>query len=175
MHHTLALFRLLAANGSYDTAIQVIGKDDAVELFERALDSLGLLDDVNAVRIILNHPLDSAHMAFNRFEPVYELLFFISHRYLPPIPPPRGDGRSILDDRALVKMPLANLRSAGFCHPGVGARAAKAERRVRDRGISASQAATRMKFNAAAINRCTNRVFASRMYRERRRSLIRVP
>src|SRR6266550_4069814 len=103
MHHTLALFRLLAANGGDDTAIQVIGKNDAVELFERALDSLGLLNDVNAVRIILNHPLHSAHMAFNRLEPVYKLLFFISHQCLPPKSPPRGVGPSVLDDRALVK------------------------------------------------------------------------
>jgi hypothetical protein len=72
-------------------------------------------------------------------------------------------------------MPLANLRSAGCCHPGAGASAAKAERRVRDRGMSASHAATRMKFSAAAINRWSKRVFTSPIYRERRRSLVRVP
>jgi hypothetical protein len=44
-------------------------------------------------------------------------------------------------------------------HVPTGAKRAKAEVRVRACGTSASQAATRSKFSAAAIRKCINRVF----------------
>jgi hypothetical protein len=62
-----------------------------------------------------------------------------------------------------VKMPLANPHSAGCCYPDAGARRAKADSRVRTRGVSASQAATRMKLRAAPSKRCSNRVFTNPM------------
>ena len=49
------------------------------------------------------------------------------------------------------------------CHPDAPARRAKAELRVRERGMSANQAATRIKLNAAPISRCMNRVFTRPM------------
>lgn len=53
--------------------------------------------------------------------------------------------------------------------------AANAEGRVRARGISASQAATRLKLSAVATSRCRSRVFTNPRARERRRCPLRVP
>ncbi len=55
------------------------------------------------------------------------------------------------------------------------ASAANAEGRVRARGMSASQAATRLKLIAAASRRGRSRVFTNPIERERRRSPVRVP
>jgi hypothetical protein len=60
-------------------------------------------------------------------------------------------------------------------HVGTGANLANAERRVWACGTSANHAASRMKFMAAPINRCKSRVLTYPTYRERRRSLMRVP
>jgi hypothetical protein len=62
-----------------------------------------------------------------------------------------------------VKMLLANLRSAPCYEPNAFAKLAKADSRVRERGMSASHAATRIKFIAPARRRCIDRVFASPM------------
>jgi hypothetical protein len=55
------------------------------------------------------------------------------------------------------------------------ASAANAEGRVWARGMSASQAATRIKLRAVATSRCMSRVFTNPMERERRRPPRRVP
>jgi len=92
MDDALAFIGLLATQGSGDTAIQVIRKNDAVELFEGALDGLRLLEDVDAIGIFLNHPLDAAHMPLDAFESVDQLRFLFSHRNFLPYPLPGGMG-----------------------------------------------------------------------------------
>src|SRR5262245_55743056 len=66
-------------------------------------------------------------------------------------------------------MPLANPGCVPLCQLSGPARAANAERRVRARGTSASQAAARWKLSAVPISRWFSSVFARPMYLVRRR------
>src|SRR5262249_20423587 len=77
--HALALLGIFAADGGYHTAVEMPGQDKAVELVQRALDRLGLVEYVTAVGIVFDYPLNPAHMAFDGLEPVQQLVFVSVH------------------------------------------------------------------------------------------------
>lgn len=91
IHHALALCGVIAANGGGDAMVEVIRQHDRVELFQRRLHSLRLLDDVNAVGIVFYHALHAANVALDGLEPV-EQVFFVSLHPQKYTPPPLGGG-----------------------------------------------------------------------------------
>src|SRR5207248_1281707 len=46
-----------------DAAVQMSGQQEAFELVDRALDRVGLLQDVDAILVFLDHPADALEMS----------------------------------------------------------------------------------------------------------------
>jgi hypothetical protein len=68
VQNALAFRRVAALNGAEDTGIEMSIQDLCADFVERALDGLDLPDDVDAVFILFQHPLNSADVSFNGFE-----------------------------------------------------------------------------------------------------------
>jgi hypothetical protein len=65
--HTLALSGVFTLDGAQDTGVEVTIEDLSTDFIKRALNGLDLPDDVNAVLIFFQHPLNAADVSFNGF------------------------------------------------------------------------------------------------------------
>src|SRR5438034_272332 len=62
-------------NRAGDAVVDVLVEDLEGEALERCRDGRDLRQDVDAVAVVLDHPLDSAHLALDPMEPLDERLF----------------------------------------------------------------------------------------------------
>src|SRR5262245_46532893 len=78
-----------------DAAVQMAAQEQPFELVDGALDGVGLLEDVHAVLVFLNHPANPLEMAFDVRETLQDVRLFCLHGARSRKPPPRGCGLSV--------------------------------------------------------------------------------
>src|SRR6266508_6961898 len=110
VNHPLALSHISAADRGRHTAVEVPLHHDAVELVERSLDRFGLLENLDTIGIVLDHPLDAANMPLDRLQPVEQLLFIRHSRLLRS--PPQGVG-SLYPARGSPSSPVNGRSGSG--------------------------------------------------------------
>src|SRR5690606_16356346 len=81
----LALVRVVAANGGRDTGVQVVVEHHRADFVQRRLDGFDLLDDVDAVGVVVHHALDAFEVAGGAGQsPAYVgPCFFVHHMRSP--------------------------------------------------------------------------------------------
>ena len=77
-----------------DAVVHVVVEDLEREALERRLDGRDLREDVDAVAVVLDHPLDPAHLALDAVEPLDERLLVRGVAVLAHASPPRASSGS---------------------------------------------------------------------------------
>ena len=87
-----ALGGIVAPNRRRHTPMQVPIKYQATDMIERLLDCIDLHQDVNTIRVFVDHPLDATHMPFDGTQALDDGCLVVSHLTLHATP--RGGGHS---------------------------------------------------------------------------------
>src|SRR5579875_545382 len=88
LFHDLVAAALAETGG--DAGGEVAFEQDAVELVEGALDGVGLLENVDAVLVLLDHLANAFNVALDIREPVENVFLFRLHAGLLDTQPPWG-------------------------------------------------------------------------------------
>ena len=73
-HQLLGALFLLRVRTAHDAVVRVVVEQAEGHLVERGLSSADLRQDVDAVAVVLDHPLDAAHLALDAAQPLQELV-----------------------------------------------------------------------------------------------------